>query len=279
MALICACHRYGWPVARGRLAARSPTRSPRSSREHGGRIETGAPGALAGRAAGAPTRSSSTSRPARSPRSPATGCRRGSRAPTARYRHGPGAFKVDLAVEGGVPWADRGLRPGGHRPRDRLLRGDRRAPSARSTAAGCRSGRSSSSASSTWPTRRARAATSTRSGPTRTSPAATTGDATEAMHRPDRALRARPARADRRPTAPARPRELAAYNANYVGGDIITGANTPLPARCSGPGSRSTPTRPAIPGVYICSAATPPGAGAHGMYGFNAAASALRSLA
>jgi phytoene dehydrogenase-like protein len=34
-----------------------------------------------------------------------------------------------------------------------------------------------------------------------------------------------------------------------------------------------------IPGVYICSAATPPGAGAHGMNGFNAARSALRHLA
>src|SRR5260221_11609941 len=30
---------------------------------------------------------------------------RGARA-YRRYRHGPGAFKVDLAVEGGVPWRD-----------------------------------------------------------------------------------------------------------------------------------------------------------------------------
>jgi len=34
-----------------------------------------------------------------------------------------------------------------------------------------------------------------------------------------------------------------------------------------------------IPGVYICSAATPPGAGAHGMCGYNAALSALRRTA
>jgi phytoene dehydrogenase-like protein len=33
-----------------------------------------------------------------------------------------------------------------------------------------------------------------------------------------------------------------------------------------------------IPGVYICSAATPPGAGAHGMNGYNAARSALKNL-
>ena len=31
-----------------------------------------------------------------------------------------------------------------------------------------------------------------------------------------------------------------------------------------------------IPGVYICSAATPPGAGAHGICGHNAAEAALR---
>jgi phytoene dehydrogenase-like protein len=33
-----------------------------------------------------------------------------------------------------------------------------------------------------------------------------------------------------------------------------------------------------IPGTYICSAATPPGAGAHGMCGYNAALSALRRI-
>jgi phytoene dehydrogenase-like protein len=33
-----------------------------------------------------------------------------------------------------------------------------------------------------------------------------------------------------------------------------------------------------IPGVFICSAATPPGAGAHGICGYNAARSVLRRL-
>jgi phytoene dehydrogenase-like protein len=33
-----------------------------------------------------------------------------------------------------------------------------------------------------------------------------------------------------------------------------------------------------IDGIYICSAATPPGAGAHGMNGYNAARSVLRHL-
>jgi phytoene dehydrogenase-like protein len=33
-----------------------------------------------------------------------------------------------------------------------------------------------------------------------------------------------------------------------------------------------------IPGTFICSAASPPGAGAHGMCGYYAASSALRHL-
>ena len=56
------------------------------------------------------------------------------------------------------------------------------------------------------------------------------------------------------------PAELAAYNANYVGGDIITGANTPVQVLIR-PRLALDPYSTGIPGVYICSAATPPGAG------------------
>ena len=42
-----------------------------------------------------------------------------------RYRHGPGAFKVDLAVAGGVPWSIEAGTPRGNRARGRILRGDR----------------------------------------------------------------------------------------------------------------------------------------------------------
>jgi phytoene dehydrogenase-like protein len=65
------------------------------------------------------------------------------------------------------------------------------------------------------------------------------------------------------------------YNANYVGGDIITGANTPLQIAVR-PRLAADPYATGIPGVFICSAATPPGAGVHGMNGYNAAQSALR---
>ena len=73
------------------------------------------------------------------------------------------------------------------------------------------------------------------------------------------------------------PADLESYNPNYVGGDIITGANTPFQSLVR-PRLARGPYATGIPGVLICSAATPFGAGAHGMNGYNAAQSALRTL-
>jgi len=67
-------------------------------------------------------------------------------------------------------------------------------------------------------------------------------------------------------------------NANYVGGDIVTGANSPLQLVFR-PRVALDPYSAGVPGVYLCSAAAPPGAGAHGMAGWNAARSALAHLA
>lgn len=74
------------------------------------------------------------------------------------------------------------------------------------------------------------------------------------------------------------PSELEGYNANYVGGDI-TGGPIGFRTLLSSVGGRSGPYR--IPGTdwFMCSAATPPGAGIHGMCGYHAARSALRHLA
>ncbi len=71
--------------------------------------------------------------------------------------------------------------------------------------------------------------------------------------------------------------QLAAYNPNYVGGDIVTGAKD-VRQLVFGPRTTLSPYHLGIPGMYICSAATPPGPGAHGMCGANAARAALRHL-
>jgi phytoene dehydrogenase-like protein len=68
---------------------------------------------------------------------------------------------------------------------------------------------------------------------------------------------------------------LEAYNSNYVGGDIATGA-ADLRQVLLRPRAALNPYRTGIPGVYLCSAATPPGAGVHGMCGFHAAERALK---
>ena len=68
-----------------------------------------------------------------------------------------------------------------------------------------------------------------------------------------------------------------AHNANYVGGDVVTGSNDALQLVFR-PRVALDPYSTGIPGLYICSAATPPGAGAHGMCGYNAALSALRRV-
>lgn len=69
-----------------------------------------------------------------------------------------------------------------------------------------------------------------------------------------------------------RPADLERYNANYVGGDIGAGA-VDLRQLFTRPTWRThgTPVR----GLYICSAATPPGVGVHGMCGYFAARRAL----
>jgi phytoene dehydrogenase-like protein len=68
---------------------------------------------------------------------------------------------------------------------------------------------------------------------------------------------------------------LAHHNANYVGGDIAVGSNSAWRA-LAGPTPRLNPWSTPIPGVYLCSAATPPGPGVHGMSGYYAARTLLR---
>jgi phytoene dehydrogenase-like protein len=69
--------------------------------------------------------------------------------------------------------------------------------------------------------------------------------------------------------------ELERDNANLVGGDISGGANT-LMQLIARPAPRLVPYATPVRGLYLCSASTPPGAGVHGMCGHLAARVALR---
>ena len=272
-ALIDACHAFGWPVAKG--GSRAITDALASVlREHGGRIETGRRvGSLAelghpdvvvlDLAPGAVAEIAGERLPARVARA------------YRRYRHGPGAFKIDLAVEGGVPWtnescrragtvhvagtfeeiaiAERAINHGSMPERPFVLVGQQYLadPS-----------RSKGGLHPVWIYAHV--------------PNGYSGDASETIL--GQLERFAPGFRERIVASSIRdPADLAAYNSNYVGGDIITGANTPVQVLIR-PRFALDPYSTGIDGVYICSAATPPGAGAHGMNGYNSARSALRHL-
>jgi phytoene dehydrogenase-like protein len=269
-ALITAGHACGWPVARGGSQAIADALAS-SIREHGGRIETGV------RVTELPQADVVMLDLVPSAVASIAGDRLPPRVARAyrRYRHGPGSFKVDLAVEGGVPWRNEACRRAGTvhvagtfeetvaAERD-VNRG--RMPERPYVLVGQQyladPSRSAGDVHPIW----AYAHT----------PHGWRGDATELviaqLERFAPGLRERiVARATRSPA------ELHDYNANYVGGDIIAGANSPWQVLIR-PRLAVNPYSTGIPGVYICSAATPPGAGAHGINGYNAAQAALMHL-
>jgi phytoene dehydrogenase-like protein len=272
-ALISAGHAFGWPVAKGGSGAIGEALAS-MLRAHGGRIETGRRIRDMAEVGGADVVVFDLA-----PESVAeiAGERLPERVARAyrRYRHGPGAFKLDLAVESGVPWTNEAcLRAGtvhligtfeetvlaegavnrGSMPeRPYVLVGQQYLADP---------GRSKGDLHPVW----AYAHVPTGYG----------GDATEAVL--GQIERFAPGFRERVVASNVRgPADLAAYNANYIGGDIITGANTPVQLLFR-PRVALDPYSCGAPGLYICSAATPPGAGAHGIGGYNAARSALRYL-
>ena len=69
--------------------------------------------------------------------------------------------------------------------------------------------------------------------------------------------------------------EYEAYNPNYPGGDINSGVQD-WRQLFTRPVARLNPYTTPNPRLFICSAATPPGGGVHGMCGYHAAQTVLR---
>jgi phytoene dehydrogenase-like protein len=192
-----------------------------------------------------------------------------------RYRYGSGVWKVDWALDGPVPWAAAGARlaatvhvggtldqvasaeaevTAGHHPRrpfvlvvQPTIVDPTRAPAGGHVAWGyCHV------------------------------PHASTVDMTDRIE--EQIERFAPGFKDRiiarHVTSPA---ELEQYDANYIGGDIAVG-RTDLMQLVTRPVAARRPWCTPIPGLYLCSSATPPGPGVHGMCGWHAAQSALSDV-
>jgi phytoene dehydrogenase-like protein len=273
MALTTSGHAYGWPVAKGGSIAISNAWAG-VIREHGGTIETGrrvrsldelpdADAVVLDLAPRGVLELAGDRLPARVARA------------YRRFKHGPGAFKLDLAVEGGVPWSQEEARRAGTvhvvGSFDELVASERevnrgRMPARPLVLVGQQyladPGRSKGDLHPVWTYAHV--------------PSGYEGDASEAILA--QLERFAPGTRERIvATATRGPAEFEAMNANFVGGDILTGANTPVQTLIRpriGPAPYST----GIPGVFICSAATPPGPGAHGICGYNAAEAALRTI-
>ncbi len=271
LALALSGHRYGWPVARGGSRAITDALAAELT-GLGGRIETGRRVADLREVDDADIVLLDLS-----PRGVLEiagdqlppGIARAYR----RYRYGPAAFKVDLAIEGGVPWTNPDCRRAGTvhlgGTFEQVAAAERDAAGGRMPARPfvlvgqqylADPSRSVGDVHPIWMYAHV--------------PNGYSGDATEAVLA--QLERFAPGARERIVGIATRsPLEYQAYNPNFVGGDISTGGNGPVQLLFR-PRVALDPYRTGIPGVYLCSAATPPGGGVHGMCGANAAAAALR---
>ncbi|WP_340537954.1 phytoene desaturase family protein [Nocardioides sp. GXZ039] len=273
LVLTGAAHTVGWPVARGGSRAITDALAARLL-ELGGRIETDAPVTRLEQVGDADAVLFDLAPPAVARLLGDLLPPRIRRAYT-RYRFGPGAFKLDLAVEGPIPWANTDVGRAGTVHLGGAL--PEIVASEAAVAAGrmprrpfvlvgqqylADPSRSADGVNPVWAYAHV--------------PAGYGGDASEAIIA--QVERFAPGFRDRIVGRFSRgPGEMEAYNANYVGGDIATGANDLL-GTVFRPRLTPDPYRTGAPGFYLCSAATPPGAGVHGMGGFHAANAAADDL-
>jgi phytoene dehydrogenase-like protein len=195
------------------------------------------------------------------------------RAALARYRYGPGVFKLDYALSGPVPWrapecgragtvhlggtleeiaaAESEVSRGSHPQRPFVLVAQQsvadrtRAPSGRHTL---------------W------AYCHVPNGSDVDMSAAIEGQIERFAPGFKQLVLARAERG---------PAQLEAENPNYIGGDINCGLAS-LRQMLARPVLRASPYSTPNPRVFLCSAATPPGGGVHGLCGYHAAHAVLR---
>ncbi|MEU5399959.1 NAD(P)/FAD-dependent oxidoreductase [Streptomyces sp. NPDC005963] len=192
-----------------------------------------------------------------------------------RYRYGAGAFKIDYALDGPVPWT---------------AQEPRRAGTVQIGPSSAEIGGALNQAVSGTPPRTPFLITAQPSlvDPSRAPegrqvfwayghvPHGWDGDLTDAVER--QIERFAPGFRDRvLARATAGPPQLAARNANYVGGDIACGTTGGLGLLLR-PGPTLFPYATRHPAVFLCSSATWPGPGVHGMSGHNAAKAVWRTL-
>jgi phytoene dehydrogenase-like protein len=192
-----------------------------------------------------------------------------------RYRHGPGAFKLDWALDGPVPWRDPAVAGaatvhlGG--TLDEIAAGEAAVAAGRHPErpyvlavqpCGADPSRAPGGRHVLWAYCHV--------------PNGSTVDMTAAIE--DQVERFAPgfrdliiARAAHDTAA------MEQHNPNLVGGDIA-GGYSGLAQFVRRPTLSPHPWRTPLPGVYLCSSSTPPGAGVHGMGGYQAARLALADL-
>jgi phytoene dehydrogenase-like protein len=189
-----------------------------------------------------------------------------------RYRYGPGAFKLDWALSGPIPWRDERCAQAAtvH------LGGTFAEIAASERAPGSTHPFVLLAQPSLWDDTRAPAGQHTAWAYCHVTNGSTTNmtGAIEAQ-----VERFAPGFRDRILGRSERgPAQLESHNRNLVGGDL-NGGLMDLRQLYARPVAARNPYRTPREGIYLCSASTPPGGGVHGMCGYAAAKVALSDLA
>ena len=192
-----------------------------------------------------------------------------------RFRYGPGAYKLDLALDGPIPWAAPGAERAGTvhvgGPLAEVAAAERavkrgEAPTAPFVLVAQQSlfdaSRAPAGQHTVWAYCHV--------------PNGYSDDGAMATRIEAQIERFAPGFRDRilaRHVMP--PAALERYNANYIGGDINGGLQD-FAQLFTRPTVQINPYATPIAGLYLCSSSTPPGGGVHGMCGYFAAQAALR---